>query len=34
VSDLRIVYAIDDAASLVIVLRVARRNEAYRRLQR
>jgi mRNA interferase RelE/StbE len=34
VGDLRIVYAVDDAARLVIVLRVARRNEAYRRLQR
>ena len=33
VGDLRIVYAVQDDARLVIVLRVARRNEAtYRRL--
>ena len=33
VGDLRIVYAIDDETRLVVVLRVARRNEAtYRRL--
>jgi mRNA-degrading endonuclease RelE of RelBE toxin-antitoxin system len=35
VGDLRIVYAIDDRARLVVVLRAARRNEAtYRRLDR
>jgi len=33
VGDLRIVYLIDDERRLVVVLRVARRNEAtYRRL--
>jgi len=35
VGDLRIVYAIDDAESVVIVLRVARRSEStYRRIER
>lgn len=35
VGDLRIVFAIDDAEALVIVLRVARRSEStYRRIQR
>jgi mRNA interferase RelE/StbE len=34
VGDLRIVSAIDDEQRLVVVLRVARRNEAYRRLSR
>jgi len=34
VGELRIVYAIDDAARTVIVLRVARRNEStYRRVR-
>jgi mRNA interferase RelE/StbE len=34
VGELRIVYLIDDAASLVIVLRVARRSEStYRRVE-
>jgi mRNA interferase RelE/StbE len=34
VGDLRIVYLIDDAASLVVVLRVARRSErTYRRVR-
>ena len=34
VGDLRVVYAIDDAAALVVVLRVARRAEStYRRLR-
>jgi mRNA-degrading endonuclease RelE of RelBE toxin-antitoxin system len=33
VGDLRVIYAIEDEARLVVVLRVARRNEAtYRRL--
>ena len=35
VGDLRVIYLIDDAASLVIVLRVARRSEStYRRVER
>ena len=35
VGDLRIVYLIDDAASLVVILRVARRSEStYRRVDR
>ena len=35
VGDLRIVYLIDDAANLVVVLRVARRSEStYRRVDR
>jgi len=35
VGDLRVVYAIDDAARLVVILRVARRSESsYRRLDR
>lgn len=34
VGDLRIVYAIDDAARTVVVLRIARRNEStYRRVR-
>ena len=34
VGDLRVIYLIDDAASLVIVLRVARRSEStYRRVE-
>jgi mRNA interferase RelE/StbE len=34
VGDLRVVYAIDDAARTVVVLRVARRNEStYRRVR-
>ena len=34
VGDLRVIYVIDDAASLVIVLRVARRSEStYRRVE-
>jgi len=34
VGDLRIVFAIDDAARLVVVLRVARRSEStYRRIR-
>ena len=34
VGDLRVIYLIDDAASLVVVLRVARRSEsAYRRVE-
>ncbi|HEY8237982.1 MAG TPA: type II toxin-antitoxin system RelE/ParE family toxin [Candidatus Limnocylindrales bacterium] len=34
VGDLRLIYAIDDAALLVIVLRVARRSEStYRRVR-
>ena len=34
IGDLRIVYAVDDAAALVIVLRVARRSEStYRRVR-
>jgi mRNA interferase RelE/StbE len=34
VGDARIVYAIDDAAGLIVVLRVARRSEStYRRLR-
>lgn len=33
VGDLRVIYAVDDAASLVIVLKVARRSEStYRRV--
>jgi mRNA interferase RelE/StbE len=33
VGDLRVIYSIDDAARLVIVLRVARRSEStYRRI--
>ena len=31
IGDLRVVYAIDDAAALVIVLRVARRSESTHR---
>jgi mRNA interferase RelE/StbE len=35
VGELRVIYAIDDAASLVIVLKVARRSEStYRRIDR
>jgi mRNA interferase RelE/StbE len=35
VGDLRVIYLVDDAASLVIVLRVARRSEStYRRVDR
>ena len=35
IGELRVVYAIDDASRLVVVLRVARRDEAtYRRLER
>ena len=35
VGDLRVIYLIDDAASLVVVLRVARRSEStYRRVDR
>ena len=35
VGDLRVIYVIDDAASLVIVLKVARRSEStYRRVDR
>lgn len=35
VGDLRVVYAIDDEADLVVVLRVARRSErTYRRVDR
>ena len=34
IGDLRLVYTIDDEARLVVVLRVARRDEAYRRLER
>jgi mRNA interferase RelE/StbE len=34
VGNLRLVYAIADDAWLVVVLRVARRDEAYRRLER
>ncbi len=35
VGDLRIVYLIDDAADLVVVLKVARRAEStYRRVER
>ena len=35
IGDLRIVYLIDEAAALVVVLRVARRSESsYRRLER
>jgi mRNA interferase RelE/StbE len=35
VGDLRVIYVIDDAATLVIVLRVARRSEStYRRVER
>lgn len=35
VRDLRIVYLVDDAAGLVVVLRVARRSEStYRRVDR
>jgi mRNA-degrading endonuclease RelE of RelBE toxin-antitoxin system len=34
IGDLRIVYAVHDAAALVIVLRVARRSEStYRRVR-
>lgn len=34
IGDLRVVYAVDDAAELVIVLRVARRSEStYRRVR-
>lgn len=34
VGDVRIVYAIDDAARVVVILRVARRNEStYRRVR-
>ena len=34
IGDLRVIYAIDDAARLVIVLRVARRSEStYRRVR-
>ena len=34
VADLRVVYAVDDASRLVIVLRVARRSEStYRRVR-
>lgn len=33
IGDLRVIYTVDDAANLVVVLRVARRHEAtYRRL--
>jgi mRNA interferase RelE/StbE len=33
VGDLRVIYVVDDAASLVVVLRVARRSEStYRRV--
>jgi mRNA interferase RelE/StbE len=35
VGDLRVIYLVDDAASLVVVLRVARRSEStYRRVGR
>jgi len=35
VGDLRVIYVIDDAARLVIVLKVARRSEStYRRVDR
>jgi mRNA-degrading endonuclease RelE of RelBE toxin-antitoxin system len=35
VGDLRVIYLIDDASNLVIVLRVARRSEStYRRVER
>lgn len=35
VGDLRVIYVIDDAASLVVVLKVARRSEStYRRVDR
>jgi mRNA interferase RelE/StbE len=35
VGDLRVIYLVDDAASLVVVLRVARRSEStYRRVDR
>ena len=34
IGDLRLIYTIDDEALLVVVLRVARRDEAYRRLER
>jgi mRNA-degrading endonuclease RelE of RelBE toxin-antitoxin system len=34
IADLRVIYAIDDAARLVIVLKVARRSEStYRRVR-
>ena len=34
VGDLRVIYAIDDAAGLIVVLRVARRSEStYRRVR-
>lgn len=34
IGDLRVIYAIDEAASLVVVLRVARRSEStYRRVR-
>jgi mRNA interferase RelE/StbE len=34
-ADMRVIYAIDDAARLVIVLKVARRSEStYRRVER
>jgi len=33
IGDLRLVYAIDDGARLVVILRVARRDDAYRRLK-
>ena len=35
VGDLRLIYVVDDVASLVVVLRVARRSEStYRRMER
>ena len=35
VGDLRVIYSVDDAASLVVVLKVARRSEStYRRVDR
>jgi Plasmid stabilisation system protein. len=35
IGDLRVIYLVDDAASLVVVLKVARRSEStYRRVDR
>ena len=34
IGDLRIIYSVDDDARLAAILRVARRDDAYRRLER
>ena len=34
IGNLRIIYSVDDDARLAVILRVARRDDAYRRLER